>query len=108
LTSNAEDLRWIAKIGFALDRLSTQAIIGLILKEAGFRWFHLGTATGRIQVKLAAHDGESFSDVAFGCSADVVKVASSSRSTSRTGNACEGPTVARFCDFSPRTNGGLR
>jgi len=65
LTSNAEDLRWIAKIGFALDRLSTQAIIGLILKEAGFRWFHLGTATGRIQVKLAAHDGESFSDVAF-------------------------------------------
>jgi hypothetical protein len=64
LTADAEDLQWIAKIGFALDRLSTQAIIALLLKEAGFRWFQVGKAIGHIQVKLADH-GESFSDVVF-------------------------------------------
>ena len=65
LTADATDLAWIAELGFVLDRLSTSKIIHSLLKLAGFRWFHLGKAEGRIQVKLAAHGGKSVSDARF-------------------------------------------
>jgi hypothetical protein len=65
LTSDDIDLKWIAEIGFVPDHLSSQKIISLVMNLAGFRWFQFGKTEGRIQVKLAAHGGESFSEVVF-------------------------------------------
>lgn len=65
LTADDTDRQWIADIGFDLDRLSTTKIIRQLLEMAGFRWFHFTKTEGRIDVKVAAHEGESLSDAAF-------------------------------------------
>jgi hypothetical protein len=65
LTNDVLDLEWIARMNFALDRLSSTEVIRSILHLAGYRWFRLGKAEGHITAKLADHGGGSFTDVSF-------------------------------------------
>ena len=61
LTTDAEDLAWFASIGFSLEVQSTEKIIALILKAAGFHRFAFGKKDGRLRTSVLAHDGKSSS-----------------------------------------------
>jgi hypothetical protein len=65
LTADPVDLEWIAELAFARDRLSSEKIIAMVSKLAGFRWFLVGKKTGRITTRLAAHGGGSFDQARF-------------------------------------------
>ena len=61
LTADPEDLAWFASIGFSVEVQSTDKIIELILKTAGFRRLTFGKKEGTIRTSLVGHDGKSSS-----------------------------------------------
>jgi hypothetical protein len=65
LTADALDVEYIAEQEFDYARLSADRIVGIVLKLAGFRWFHFSRNEGRIRTRLAAHGGASLSNVTF-------------------------------------------
>lgn len=65
LTADETDLKWFAEIGFDFAHLPTAKIISYVLQMAGFGRFTLWKREGIITTKLAAHGGQSFTDVRF-------------------------------------------
>jgi hypothetical protein len=61
LTTDPEDLAWFAFIGFSLEVQSTEKIIDLIRKAAGFGRLTFGKNEGNIRTSLASNDGTSSS-----------------------------------------------
>ena len=59
LTTDAEDLAWFASIGFSLEVQSTEKIIALVLKAAGFHRLAFGKREGSVRTTLMGHDGKS-------------------------------------------------
>jgi hypothetical protein len=65
LTTDGLDLKWIDGFGFEFEKLSGAQVLQSLLQMAGFRWFHFWKTESRFNVRLAAHGGESFTDVTF-------------------------------------------
>jgi hypothetical protein len=65
LTTDPQDLAWFSSIGFSLEAQSTEKVIDLILKTAGFRPLSFGKKEGTIRASLAARDGKASSIFTF-------------------------------------------
>jgi hypothetical protein len=61
LTTDPQDLAWLAAIGLSLEAQSTDKIIDLILKAARFGLFSFGKKEGTLRTSLTAHDGKTSS-----------------------------------------------
>lgn len=65
LTKDEADLEWIAKIGFDFAKLSQVGVIQMLERQAGFGSLQFWKSERTLNVRLAGHGGESFTDVTF-------------------------------------------
>jgi hypothetical protein len=53
LTSDPEELDWIAELPFRYDQLNADIVIKTIMRAAGWRWYHILKTTGSLTAQLA-------------------------------------------------------
>lgn len=63
LTTNPEDLDWIAGLPFKYNELNADKVIQVILSHAGWRWYHFFKTTGVFRASLAT--GKALVPVSF-------------------------------------------